>query len=134
VPKAFFLIQRPERGNRWYVAYYGPNGKGSWLSTGTTDKGEAEKWAQAHNPANTPHIDKRGFALFAAGWFEPDHEWVKRQEARGHRLSPNYLDTCRGILTKHILPKWKRNCSASLKALCQCQVVLLQNSDEGINH
>jgi hypothetical protein len=31
----------------------------------------------------------------------------KRQESRGHVLSPNYLDTCRGILTKHILPKWK---------------------------
>ena len=107
MPKAFFLIQRPDRGNRWYVAYYGPTGKGSWLSTGTTDKAEAEKWAQAHDPANTPHVDKRGFALFAAGWFEPDHEWVMRQESRGHVLSPNYLDTCRGILTKHVLPKWK---------------------------
>ena len=64
-------------------------------------------WAREHNPTSALHIDKRGFALYAAGWFEPDHEWVKRQTARGHSLSPTYLEKCRGVLKKHVLPQWR---------------------------
>ena len=107
MPKSFFLMCRPDRGNRWYVSYYGHEEKRSWLSTGTTDRAVAEQWAVEHDPSKVPHIDKRGFSGFAAGWFSPDHEWVLRQAARGHVLSPNYLDTCRGILSKHVLPKWR---------------------------
>jgi integrase len=108
MPQPFYLRQRPDRGNKWYVCYPLPTGKQSnWKCTGTTNRAEAERWAEEHNPAAVPHIDKRGFALFAAGWFEPGHEWVKRQEARGHSLSPTYLEKCRGVLKKHVLPQWR---------------------------
>src|SRR5208282_5723907 len=105
--KPFYLRQRQDRGGTWYVSYYHNGKQSSWKSTGTTNKAEAEIWAIEHNLAAVAHVDKMGFALFAAGWFEHDHEWVKRQAARGHVLSPNYLDTCRGILKKHVLPKWR---------------------------
>jgi integrase len=104
----YYLRQRLDRGNRWYVSYRLASGKlSTWKCTGKTDRAEAETWAKEHNPMSAIHIDKRGFALYAAGWFEPDHEWVKRQTARGHSLSPTYLDKCRGVLKKHVLPHWR---------------------------
>jgi integrase len=131
--KPFYLRQRPDRGNKWYVSYYHGGEQSSWKCCGTTSQKEAEAWAEANNPAKpnwgvyhsdrsklkaaarayaqslpdpavVPHIK---FGQYAHGWFEPTHEWVKRQAARGHELSPLYLDKCRGTLMKHVLPKWR---------------------------
>ena len=131
--KPYYLRVRPDRGGLWYVSFY-TNGKQTpWKSTRTTDREAAEKWAAEHNPANIPHVlychsDREKlkaaaaaladlpnpalvphikFGQFARKWFEPNHEWVKRQIGRGRHLSLSYLDGCRGVLRKHILPQWR---------------------------
>jgi integrase len=122
---SYYLRQRPERGNVWYVSWYKDRKQTSWRTSGETDRTKAEEWAKANEPtvesertraetratgrkppAPEPVSKNVSFKDFAHEWFQPKHEWVRRQQMRGRVLAPTYLDQCRGTLKNHVLPRW----------------------------
>jgi hypothetical protein len=108
------------RNGLWHVRYPLPRryGRGACLtsrrSTGTADRAEAEKWAEEHAKEiigrKVIGAVREGtlttFRQFAAGWWEPDCEYITYMQSRKRRcrIGARQLENKRNYLSRHILP------------------------------
>ena len=110
--KYFYLTKRKDKGGVYYCRYcldkpFGGTQVLPWISTGCTDERAAADWAALHGPAAKKRIppgETMPFSAYADGWWRPDHDYVKRQVARGFSLGSNYLAQCRSLLSNHLIP------------------------------
>jgi integrase len=120
VHKPFYLTVRRDRGGVIYVRYTvdRPFGRGYDLtrpkSTHTSDMADAVKWAQDHKPRQpvikAPLSERISFAAFVDGddsgakFWTPQHDFVRREAARGHDYSPVYLANNLSITQRILKP------------------------------
>ena len=105
----FTLVKRRPRSRGHRAIYYcrirTDDGRSvSWRSTGEREKPKALQWAMSRLKTGGFVSENITFAKFAEGWWQPECEWVRRQEARGREYSPRYLESNRTALAQHILP------------------------------
>lgn len=120
--KYFYLTRRKDKGGVYYARFvldkpFGGTQVLPWVSTRETDERKAAEWAALHGPAPKSKIplgDTMPFSAFAEGWWQPGHEYVKRQVARGFSLGGSYLAQCRSLLSNHLIPHFGRAVLASI--------------------
>jgi integrase len=110
--KYFYLTKRADKKGVYYARFvldkpFGGSEVLPWVSTGCKDERAAADWAASHGPAPKKRIplgETMPFSVYADGWWKLDHDYVRRQVARGFNLGGAYLKQCRSLLSNHILP------------------------------
>ena len=88
--KCFYLTRRKDKGGVYYCRYclgkpFGGTQVLPWVRTGCTDERKAADWAALHGPMpkhKIPMGETMLFSAFAEGWWQADHDYVKRQVAK----------------------------------------------------
>jgi integrase len=91
-------------GRIYYVMFRAMPGK--WISTGTTDQAEAEKWAANYEISVIP-TEQQTLSDFTENFFiQGKCMWVRRMQSKGKKFSDNHLSKMRGELDNYILPEF----------------------------
>lgn len=99
----YSLYKRPIKSSKkpvYHFWYYDSTGRRRSASTGSVQKGEAEKYAK-HFLENLEH---RPLKEIAETWWTWDHPYVQGKVARGLRISRGYVDTQKSYLTNQVIP------------------------------
>lgn len=98
-----FNERKLKNGNIFYVMFRAQPGK--WISTGTGDREEAERWAANYRPSiKTP--EQLTVAEFTEHFFTDKCMWVRRMRAKGRTFSDSHLRKMRGELKNYIIPEF----------------------------
>ena len=96
------------------VIYVMFRGKAQWVSTGSKDPEEAERFAVRNCLDNDdPTLT---FSEFAADFYLPGVcKWLKRQEQKGRTFRAPYLQKMRGFVDNYLLPRFGDSPIRSIK-------------------
>ncbi|WP_319561062.1 tyrosine-type recombinase/integrase [Marispirochaeta sp.] len=99
-----FKTRKTKSGDIYYATFRAMPGK--WISTGTTDLKEAERWAANYEISIVP-TEQQTLAEFADRFYIPGKcPWLRRMKAKGKTFTVNHLKKMRGDLDNYILPEF----------------------------
>jgi len=98
----FTLYARKLKGGVTYYYRLKDDPTRTGRSTGKTTKGEALAWMLER----VKRGDDKTFGGYAAGFFDADSPWYRRQKAKGRHISPTYRSNLASALRMHLMPKW----------------------------
>jgi len=89
-----FYQRKLKNGNIYYVMFRAMPGK--WISTGTEDRDEAERWAANYEVTIAPDAQIT-LAEFTENSFIPGRcMWLRRMQAKGRTFSTQHIKKMRG--------------------------------------
>ena len=103
-----------KRGKYWYFRVYDSDGARVMTSTGKKTKDAAIEFVLdlvKHGKlldTRTRHAQAKPmtFGRFADGWWTASCKYVRESALLGHKLSGSYLDHCRNITARWLVPKF----------------------------